>query len=232
MSFPKVLHLTCKDKNNITNDVWIKCLNEYKKIYIDYEIKLYDNEDIYKIIKNLYPEYLEDIKKITTGAILSDIFRYLILYLEGGIYSDLDCFPLKHPNYIFNKIDNETNEKLVKSNINIILGKETRKGSLCQWYMISKQKEKIFLDSFLKCMKNIKILQNVDKYKNNPIEYEKIVLSNSGPTMFNNIINNNDKNILKLPMEYFCVGSIIKGKRKQKKTRNSIIRHLFDGSWR
>jgi len=82
MEFPKILHLTCKDKNNLNNPVWIQCLNEYKKIYLDYQIKLYDNNDIYLLIEKLYPDYLNEIKKITVGAILSDIFRYLILYLE------------------------------------------------------------------------------------------------------------------------------------------------------
>ena len=95
INIPKKIHLTCKNKNNIDNIIWEECLQKYRLIYPDYEIIIYDNEDIYNIIQKYYPEYLYKIKKIKIGAILADIFRYLILYLEGGIYSDLDCMPLK-----------------------------------------------------------------------------------------------------------------------------------------
>jgi hypothetical protein len=98
----KKLHLTCKNKLNLdNNNVWAKCVSNYKHIYSDYEIIIYDNNDIYRIIQNKYPEYLERIKKIKIGAILADIFRYLILYEEGGIYSDMDCSPLKKIDTLF-----------------------------------------------------------------------------------------------------------------------------------
>jgi hypothetical protein len=44
--FPKILHLTCKDKNNIDNHIWRQCYEKFKKIYTGYEIILYDNQDI------------------------------------------------------------------------------------------------------------------------------------------------------------------------------------------
>jgi hypothetical protein len=93
---PKKLHLTCKNKTTLDNNyIWKNCYQKYKEIYDDYEIILYDDEDIYDLINKHYPEYLDKIKQIKIGAIIADIFRYLILYLEGGIYSDLDCEPLK-----------------------------------------------------------------------------------------------------------------------------------------
>jgi mannosyltransferase OCH1-like enzyme len=96
MNIPKKLHLTCKNKTTLDNNyIWKNCYQKYKEIYDDYEIILYDNEDIYDLINKHYPEYLDKIKQINIGAVLADIFRYLILYLEGGIYSDLDCEPLK-----------------------------------------------------------------------------------------------------------------------------------------
>lgn len=104
MKIEKIIHLTCKDKNNINNQTWIDCYNEYKKIYSDYTIIIYDNNDIYNIIEEYYPQHINKIKKIKIGCILADIFRYLILYLKGGIYSDMDCMPLK-------KIDTLLDEK-------------------------------------------------------------------------------------------------------------------------
>jgi hypothetical protein len=97
MKLPKLIHVTCKDKHDITNPVWRDCLQKYYEMYSpEYEIRVHDNLDIYSTIESHFPQYLEKIKKITVGAVLADVFRYLILYLEGGIYSDLDCEPLKH----------------------------------------------------------------------------------------------------------------------------------------
>ena len=92
----KIIHFTCKDKNNINNDIWKRCLHEYKTMYPDYKIIIYDNKDIYDIIEIFDKKRLDIIKQIKIGAVLADIFRYLILYLRGGYYSDLDCFPIKH----------------------------------------------------------------------------------------------------------------------------------------
>ena len=47
-----------------------------------------DNKDIYDIIEIFDKKRLDIIKQIKIGAVLADIFRYLILYLRGGYYSD------------------------------------------------------------------------------------------------------------------------------------------------
>jgi mannosyltransferase OCH1-like enzyme len=92
---PKVIHFTLKNKNNIDNSIWKECLNEYYKLYPDYRIILYDDNDIFNIIEKFDKKNLNILKNIKKGAILADIFRYLILYLRGGYYSDMDCFPHK-----------------------------------------------------------------------------------------------------------------------------------------
>ena len=102
-TIPKKIHMTCKDKGNITDPVWIKCLEKIHKMYQDYEIIIYSDNDIYDIVEKHYPEHLEKIKKIKVGAVLADTFRYLILYLEGGIYFDMDCEPIKKLDDIFSE---------------------------------------------------------------------------------------------------------------------------------
>lgn len=99
--FPKVLHLTCKNKHQIHNKVWRFCYEKYQQIYADYTIILYDNNDIYRIIKENFPHHLKIVKQIKNGGMLADLFRYIILYLEGGVYSDMDCEPLKPLDNLF-----------------------------------------------------------------------------------------------------------------------------------
>jgi len=99
---PKLIHFTLKNKNKIDNSSWIDCLQAYYKLYPDYKIILYDDNDIFDIISEFDKSKLNILKNIKKGAILADIFRYLILYLRGGYYSDMDCFPHK-------RIDNLSN---------------------------------------------------------------------------------------------------------------------------
>jgi len=99
-NIPKLIHLTCKNKQSITNPIWIQCLDKIKEMYRDYKIIIYDNDDIYKIIEMFDKKNLDFIKKIEIGATLADIFRYLILYLRGGYYFDMDCEPIKHINQL------------------------------------------------------------------------------------------------------------------------------------
>ena len=258
--FPKKLHLTCKDKNNIDNPIWIKCLNKYKEIYCDYEIIIYDNNDIYNLFENIYPEYLDLIKNIKLGAVLSDIFRYLILYLEGGIYSDLDCIPLKKIDTIFDSIyfhkskfkccnnDALQNNKLkclghkyINEKTNIIVGTELsneyvnlnknhkkflyKNIGLCQWFIISKPKQSVFLNLFLDIMNNKKFI-NIHLSKK---KLHSNVINITGPVIFTKYILDykNKNNIAILPPDYFCAGSW----KSVPVTNYSYIKHLFDGSW-
>lgn len=283
MIFPKILHLTCKDKYNIGNRIWIKCYNRYKEIYTDYQIILYDNNDIYNIVRVYYPEHLPLIKSIKNGAVLADIFRYLILYLKGGIYSDLDCYPLKHvekllsSKYYHGDIKNKTfqvlsnDEKLenritdfhtnpcnnflsslghlnifpkmfkcqghlfINEDTTIILGAESDKNwiagcsgvscemspfQVCQWFMISKPKQKLFKNAYLTSINNIQ-----KKYPRTHMD----ILKSTGPRMLTTLVlKENSNNICILPADVFCAGS----NALVPQTQNSIIRHKFTGSWR
>ena len=300
MIIPKKIHLTCKDKKKFNNKIWMMCLYKYYKLYPNYEIIVYDNNDIYKIFEKHYPEYLEKIKKIKIGAILADIFRYLILYLEGGIYSDFDCEPLKNIDEILSKdykyyhggndnkyyvyknknqiidnrwdfdhnicdnskIMNNSNDKNVSSyqctgheigdvstilcyefnddwlDINDIIKRAAFIGNLyddalrlhncqiCQWFMITKKKQSIFLKMFEFCMKNIDTLINIKKGDKNSIHS---VINLTGPSGFTKIVNDNMSEQIKiLPSDFFCTGSWNYGVPL---TKNSYIKHHYTGTW-
>lgn len=297
--FPKKIHLTCKDKNNIDNPIWIQCYNKYKEIYKDFKIKLYDNKDIYRIVRKYFPQHLKIIKDIKNGGVLADTFRYLILYLEGGIYSDMDCEPQKHIRDLFYKRhyhgDNGTfyiyhndakikdqvsdfyknpcnNSKLIEkgknistykcmghkyitNKTNIILGEEFSEdyGSLkkfkdrmfnykgkrigvCQWFMISKPKQFLFLKTYLTCIKNIKKNMNMQKNIKDKRQLINYVLKTTGPTMFSKIVvaaNLNENKLTVLPASFFCGITAVRPNPKNQIpiTDNSYIVHRFTSSW-
>lgn len=289
MYIPKKIHLTCKDKNNIDNNIWKRCLIKYKLAYPDYKIILYDNNDIYNLIDKYYPMYSDKIRKIKIGAILADIFRYLILYLEGGIYSDLDCEPIRNINnllkkdfkyYHGNKNNNFwiyrykkniinrqwdythnicNNCKLIginkiKNNIKLIcnghdiknpstilcyeihsdyMGSEIlnnkkwcyKKIGICQWFIITKPKQYIFIKMFHNIMKNIDMILNISKKDK---DYHYNVINTTGPLAFTKtVLKNLHDRIIILPCDFFCSGSF----NKVPFTKNSYIRHHFTSSW-
>jgi len=100
--FPKKIHLTCKNKKSFEEMPCFKeCLEKYKEMYSDYTITVYYDDDIYELIRTLYPHDY-DFMRTVSGVVLADTFRYLILYVEGGIYSDLDCNPVKRVDFLNN----------------------------------------------------------------------------------------------------------------------------------
>lgn len=290
MIIPKKIHLTCKDKNNIENKIWKKCLKKYKLLYPDYEIIIYDNNDIYKILEKNFPQYLVKFKQIKIGAIIADIFRYLILYLEGGIYSDFDCYPIKSINELLNEnfkyyhgdknrnnnywiykdknqihnkawdfthnicnnckiINNKKNPIIMKckghiiGDVSTILSYEFHSDfiqddmlnndkwcyknvGICQWFMITKPKEDIFLKMFNNCMENI---DKIIKISQNDKDYHYQVINTTGPLNFTKIVMDNLTDKIKiLPSDFFCCGS---WNGSVPLTKNSYIKHCFTGSW-
>lgn len=296
-NIPKIIHFTLKDKNNIDNDIWKNCLTQYYKLYPDYKIILYDNNDIFNIVKFFDKKNLDIVKNIKKGAILADVFRYLILYLRGGYYSDMDCFPEKridelskiqyHGNnqnyiYMFNKnfkLNNKECEfyqnpcdncvllynlkhnykgitqiykcnghKYINNQTSIIVGYEFEKTwnydlvygndkhlwtdnniGICQWFIGSKPREKLFKKCYKKSLQN---LSNINFDSKNTYHFD--VINSTGPLFFTKMINsflNNDINFKNkltiLPSDYFCCGS----GETVPSTKNKFVQHKFTGTW-
>lgn len=88
-NIPKVIHQTYHNKTlppEIQENVdYLKATNP------DWELRIYDDDDIIQYITKYYPELLAIYKKINPvyGAAKADFFRYLLIYNEGGVYLDI-----------------------------------------------------------------------------------------------------------------------------------------------
>lgn len=85
---PRIIHLTTKD-GKLNGDETI-ILNKNKKIFYDWEFRIYGDAENLQIIKEYFPEFLEKYNSIKKGVMKADIIRCLYLYLYGGIYIDTD----------------------------------------------------------------------------------------------------------------------------------------------
>jgi hypothetical protein len=91
----KIIHQTWITDNNQEPPEFIKNqINKLRLLYPDYEYKLYNDEDIKKIIHEFFGENLLNLyERIIPYAFKSDIARICLLYLYGGFYWDVTLCP-------------------------------------------------------------------------------------------------------------------------------------------
>jgi hypothetical protein len=86
---PKIFHLTSKSKNLPLN--FQKNVDIIRKFYPEYEIMIYDDNDIVHFIKKNYREYHENtIVNMPKFILVVDTVRYMWMDHFGGIYCDMD----------------------------------------------------------------------------------------------------------------------------------------------
>lgn len=99
---PKNINFVWIDKNNSKSrkipDKNNMYLNTWKVNNPDFNIKIWFNDDIYKLLNEVDPKYLSFYDNIKTTICKCDFIRMIIVYFVGGIYSDLDFFCLRSLN--------------------------------------------------------------------------------------------------------------------------------------
>ena len=143
---PKKLHFTYKTK--ALPDKYSENIAVWKQTCPDWEFNFYTDVDIASFFSTYFPQYLHDISQIKLGVILSDIFRYGVLYIFGGLYSDIDTTPAcSLPKDWLNDslvlgYEHETEK----------LNKETWYDSnvICQWSMLAKPRHPLFKEALEK----------------------------------------------------------------------------------
>lgn len=69
----------------------IEIQGTWPRLNPEYSCFLWDDEDIERYIQEKWPsEFLDFFQALPIGAMKADLWRYLILASEGGVYSDLD----------------------------------------------------------------------------------------------------------------------------------------------
>ncbi|MDA9629907.1 glycosyltransferase, partial [Candidatus Pelagibacter sp.] len=148
------------DKKKIPQKVWDN-LNYYGK---GYEIIFFSDDDCVNYLKrNFSIKFSNKFKNLKHGAHKADLFRYCVLYKEGGIYLDIDL----EPKVKFDQIFDHNSEKLFYT---VITGSEILNN------VTSKKKNKI--KKWVRRLKNkseLEIFQAlIATYPNNPI-FKKLI---------------------------------------------------------
>jgi mannosyltransferase OCH1-like enzyme len=90
-SIPKVIHQTYCTKTNLPAPLQ-ENIRRIMQVNPDWEYRLYDDTDIETLILQHYGQDMLDIYQQIDpayGAARADLFRYLLIYAEGGVYLDM-----------------------------------------------------------------------------------------------------------------------------------------------
>jgi len=207
--FPKIIHQTYKD-HNIPNK-WKLSPIMWKKYHPDYKYMFWTDNDIREYIKKNYPQYLKIHDNYKYNIQRADFIRYFILYDFGGIYSDLDLYPIEN---IEPHLEYNTDVLLVKSG--------NAQNYLTNSLMISK--------------KGAKLWEKVHQQLRKPIPFYAIgrhweVMLSTGPLMLTEVCfkKENEKLYKLLPNEKFMAYTTYDDIKKIKK--GAILIPLEGQSW-
>lgn len=184
---PKIIHRT--HENNELINLFSDIETQIKKENPEYTIINYTSVDIEEFIKNNYSNRIYKAYKSINpkyGAARADFFRYLVVYLKGGIYLDIKSYPIKNLDNLLKKAKN----RMIVSSDHSIFSFHWQVlfpyGEYSQWSIISPKGHPV--------MKEIinRVLGNIESgYLQKELYKGRIgTLCLTGPIMYTNIINN------------------------------------------
>ena len=159
-------------KNKEMSSLFKKSINCFKKWCKknNYEYMFWDEKKCNNLMLN-FPEYLKMYNSCKYPIMKIDIARLCILYLHGGLYADLDCFP---------KIKKMKNSDLVLTIDKTSSGTKRKKGQkVVTNEIIQSVKKNIFLKGFLDYIKTqIKEKEEIKVYEQRKVRF---VCHTTGP---------------------------------------------------
>jgi hypothetical protein len=91
---PKIIHMT--SRHRCATEAVIHNVDKWR--FQNYSLYFHDDQAIEKLFTHPYtrsqfPTLREGLKCVTNGATKADLWRYLVVYIYGGIYTDIDNSP-------------------------------------------------------------------------------------------------------------------------------------------
>jgi len=93
MPIPKIIHQTWGNKP--MPEKCVRGAESAKFHHADFEYRLYNDEDMYRIMRESLPQYYDAFMALPRLIMKIDMFRFVLMYLYGGVYADMDYLFLR-----------------------------------------------------------------------------------------------------------------------------------------
>ncbi len=109
MEFPKIIHFIWinfkneLEQNPVIPQKYLENIENTKRILQDYKVIVWDGYMCNQLLKNTFPEKMELYHSFTHPIQRCDFIRFVILYVYGGIYLDVDRYVLRSFNILLQK---------------------------------------------------------------------------------------------------------------------------------
>jgi mannosyltransferase OCH1-like enzyme len=87
---PKIIHQTAPSDTGRWPPVWRVCQQSVRASFPDFEYRMWSDMDLESMVKETFPWFFSIYKDYPASIYRADAGRYMILYLYGGIYIDMD----------------------------------------------------------------------------------------------------------------------------------------------
>jgi len=185
MDIPKIIHQTAPTNKSEWHPIWEECQKSWKKNFSDFEYIMWDDENIRNLIKNNYPQFLNEYDSWEYHIMRVDFARLCILHSYGGIYADMDIFCYQN---FYNLLNNHQ--------VYIVESWEEWKEKIQNSLMASIPKHKFWINCCEKLIEQINKTLRDNNYNNKT----SFVLNTTGPQYMSNLITSD---IGILPKELF-----------------------------
>ena len=95
MAIPKIIHQVWEGRTEPCMPTRLQILaRTWREQNPDWEYHLWNGEEMDELVEKHFPEYLSLYRSFSYNVQRWDTIRYMILYVYGGVYTDLDteCF--------------------------------------------------------------------------------------------------------------------------------------------
>jgi mannosyltransferase OCH1-like enzyme len=222
-------------------------VEKWKALHPDYDIRIRTDSEVEKFLKKHSRDVVERWKSVSMGAVRADIYRYLVLYVEGGVYADMDCEPLRSIEELRSRYDKPGGPPPVV--VGMEIGPEyhntmmapgtfqsirrhpqwTHKGMcLCQWCMMAAPGSIAMKHSFYKASLG---LSRIERAISRGMCNHVVITSSTGPIAMTQAILSSKatrNGVHIISSEFFCAGS----HGRVPLTSKSLVKHHFTASWK
>jgi mannosyltransferase OCH1-like enzyme len=189
--FPQVIHVTLKSKKSIPPQVQAN-LDSFRRLNPNHELRIYDDSDIREMVVQNLPQMLDMFDSFGKNVERADFWRYLVMFVEGGVYADTDVECLK-PIDRWGEVFGANLGAIVGIEADISDEKERKRQGFvstvqfCQWTFQSKAGHQIFN----RTLHNIYNLVQLEKVGALTLEGDEDwqVIQRTGPGIFTKTVN-------------------------------------------